>query len=118
MAATRVEIPKQQDWVSCKDRLPVDGVDDNNKFIVAVRQRWHGEKEWKLDYNICEWRDDGHNYPEHDGQRVISYHFDFDWDIDEGQEIEITHWREIPEFKGLEGEDVNLSRCTHEYWQY
>ena len=112
----RVQIPIQQDWVSCKDRLPIDGVDNGNKFIVAVRQRWHGENEWRLDYYICEW-DDSDNYPKHDGERVISYHFDFDWDIYEGQEIEITHWREIPEIKGLNGETINLSRVKHEYYE-
>ena len=123
MVFKTMEIPHDQQWVAVSDRLPIDGVDDGSKFIVAVRQKWDERKGWEEpDYFVCDWYDKSSSicnnpYPKHDGQRVKTYGFDFDWDIDEGQEIEVTHWRELPEFAGLDGKTVNLSRITHTYEQ-
>ena len=109
--------PKDQDWVYCKDRLPIDGFDDGHYFIVATLIKYKGNKNFTVDYSIVEWNSNGETYPKNDSKRVKTYNFDFDWDIDEGQEIEVVAWREVPEFVGIDGEIKNISRFGLYYEQ-
>lgn len=108
-------IPKDQDWVYCKNRLPIDGVDDGHIFIVAVQSDSGDYHKNSIDYFLAEWNSTKDTYPQHDGYRIQTYHFDFYDDIYEGQNIEVVAWREIPEFKGLEGDIQNLSRVCGYY---
>jgi hypothetical protein len=80
------------EWINCKDRLP-DKFDDTN-YLVFYREKYDHEEEWSTGCSIVKWldRNEWEIKPKHDGKRVISYNFAFDWDIDEGQNIEITHW--------------------------
>ena len=102
---------RDQDWVYCEDRLPVDGVDDARVFVVAVKS----DNSNFIDYYLAEWNSDKDTYPPHDGDKIKTYHFDFYDDIYEGQRIEVVAWREIPEFRGIEGDMQNLSRCCGYY---
>ena len=103
------------DWVSCRKHLPLDGVDNGNKFLVRIEERFSYSDDVLVNYVVAEWNDkrqDHYRSMRHDGTRVVCYNFDVDWDIDEGQIIEVTHWREIPEVLCVEGQMINFSRIT------
>ena len=103
------------DWVSCREHLPLDGVDNQNKFLVRIEERYRYSDNVYVNYVVAEWNDSCQDYyrsMKHDGIRVICYNFDVDWDIDEGQIIEVTHWREIPEVPDVDGKMINFSRIT------
>lgn len=115
-----------QDWVSPKDMLPWSA-QDWQKFIVFYKSKDSGEdtincgceivtwKDWNFDNKT--YKDIPNNYPCHNGKNIITYQFDWDWDVLECQEyFEVVAWKEIPEVATPDGEIINLSNpCDERY---
>lgn len=115
-----------QDWTNPKEMLPWSA-QTNQKFIVFYKSKDVGENSVEYGCEIVTWKDWNfdnktykdipNNYPCHNGKNIITYQFDFDWDILECQEyFEIVAWREIPEVATPNREITNLSNeCDERY---
>lgn len=115
-----------QDWVNPKEMLPWTAQQEQC-FIVYYKCRTFGEeklnwgcelvrwKDWDFEKNT--YKDIPNNYPCHNGKNIITYQFDWDWDILECKEyFEVVAWREIPIIKTPNGIENNLSNeCNERY---
>lgn len=71
-------------WIPCKERMPSDDILDH--FLVIVREKWNDDEDYI--YNI--------DYAINHGDYIDNYWDTFnDWN--EGQEVHITHWAELPD---------------------
>lgn len=123
-----------QDWVNPKEILPWSAQAGHN-FIVYYKYRNYGEEEINYGCEIVKWKDWDfdpktfkdlpNNYPCHNGKNIITYQFDWDWDVLECQDyFEVVAWREIPTIKTPDEVENNLSNdcgerynCDKEYIQ-
>lgn len=119
----------KQIWYDPKEILPTYA-HNRHRFIVYYRMRYaylkseqdkdylieHGydENGWEYGTDLVTWdedlNEDNSLVPIHNGKNFLTYKFDWNWDVWEGQEeFEVLAWREIPVFTNPKGEIINFS---------
>ena len=83
---TDINVGNKSEWISVDERMP----EIMETVLIAYKEKWGWETEWHFDVDAGSWD-------------IVEGRWNTYHDLDEGQELHITHWMPLPEPPKMKG---------------